>query len=43
MDSAGLLSGVSGIGDVVELGSGKGVDRGKVIGATVGISILPSA
>ena len=38
MDSDGLLSGVSGIGDVVELGLGTGV-----IGAGVGISTFPSA
>jgi len=43
MDSEGLLSGVSGIGDVVEFGLGKGVDRGKAIGAMVGISTFPSA
>src|SRR6187551_3678561 len=43
MESDGLLGGVSGIGDVVEFGSGKGVEEGKVVGATVGISIFPSA
>ena len=43
MDSDGWLGGVSGIGDVVELGSGTGVDRGKVVGATVGNTTFPSA
>src|SRR6187551_3639723 len=43
MDSDGLLGGASGIGDVVEFGSGKGIDEGKAIGVTVGISIFPSA
>ena len=43
MDSDGWLGGASRIGDVVELGSGKGVDKDKVVGATVGISTFPSA
>ena len=43
MDNDGWLGGVSRIGDVVELGSGKGVDRDEVVGVTVGISTFPSA
>lgn len=43
MDSDGLLGGASGIGDVVEFGSGTGVDEGEATGVTVGISIFPSA
>ena len=43
MDNDGWLGGVSRIGDVVELGSGTGVDGDEVIGVTVGISTFPSA